>query len=602
MKKIKIRKPKRLTRGELEKKLHRLFDRKPYDTFSLRDIFHHLRLESHPQKMFTISIVEGMTAEGALERVSENSFRLSEAYLKARRQKKATRRARRYGVVGERLDDNTVMNAILEEFGLPYSYPQTVEKAAEKIDATITEKDLREREDFRNVTTFTIDPKDAKDFDDALSIRQIDDKRWEVGVHIADVTHYVTPDSIIESEAQKRATSIYLVDRTIPMLPERLCNFICSLRPDEEKLTYSVIFTLNADAEVEDWRLVHAIIKSNRRFAYEEVQEILEGSDGDYAEELRTLDSLAKKLRALRFKNGAIKFRSEELKFDVDEEGHPVNAYYKVSTDATELIEEFMLLANRTVAESIGKVRRGQTKKVLPYRIHESPDEEKMDQLRDFIVRFGYKLKTAGSKGQQARNLNKLMEECEGHGEQKLIERLALRAMMKAKYSTINIGHFGLAFDYYTHFTSPIRRYPDMMVHRLLTHYQNGGKSGDREYYEMQCEHSSEMEILSVQAERASVKYKATEFLAGKIGVEFDAHITGITEYGVYCEIDENHCEGMVSLKELDDDYYQFDEKNFCLVGQRTGRKLTLGDAVRVVVIRANLEKRLIDFSFVKIS
>ena len=416
-------------------------------------------------------------------------------------------------ILGEQGDNDVEMNAILAQYGLPYKYPKRVEEAADKITGEITEQDYNEREDFREVTTFTIDPRDAKDFDDALSIRKLGDKLWEVGVHIADVSHYVTEESIIDKEAQKRATSVYLVDRTIPMLPEHLCNFVCSLRPDEEKLTYSAVFDLDDNAEIKSWRLVHTVIKSNRRFAYEEVQQILEdngvvdgtgqpappagpeGYKGEYAEELVTLDMLAKKLREARFKNGAVKFDREEMRFETDETGKPVRCYFKKSKDANKLIEEFMLLANRSVAESIGKVKKGQKAKTLPYRIHDAPDPTKLETLREFIVKFGYRLKTAGTKGEISRSLNKLMDDCNGKREQNLIESVALRAMMKAKYSVHNIGHYGLAFKYYTHFTSPIRRYPDTMVHRLLTRYQNGGRSANKEYYEELCEHSSDMAL-----------------------------------------------------------------------------------------------------------
>lgn len=518
-------------------------------------------------------------------------------------------------VLGEQGDNDVEMHSILAQYGLPYKYPKRVEEAAEKISAEITEQDYKEREDFRNVTTFTIDPHDAKDFDDALSIRRLADNLWEVGVHIADVSHYVTEGSIIDKEAQKRATSVYLVDRTIPMLPERLCNFICSLRPDEEKLTYSAVFNIDGDGEVKSWRLVHAVIKSNRRFAYEEVQQILEdngvkegtgepappagpgGYRGEYATELVTLDSIAKKLRAARFKNGSVKFDREEMRFEVDEKGKPIRCYFKKSKDANKLIEEFMLLANRYVAESVGKVKKGQKAKTLPYRIHDQPDPTKLETLREFAVKFGYKLKTAGTKGEITRSLNKLMDDCQGRREQNLIEMVALRAMMKAKYSVHNIGHYGLAFDYYTHFTSPIRRYPDTMVHRLLTRYQNGGRSANKEYYEELCEHASDMEQIAAQAERDSVKYKMVEFMADKIGNEYDAHISGITSYGIYCEIDENHCEGMVPMHDLDDDYYDFDERNYCLVGRRHHHKYQLGDPVRIVVARANVEKKQLDFS-----
>ena len=499
-------------------------------------------------------------------------------------------------VLGKEGDNNVEMHAILAQYGLPYKYPKNVEDAAEKIEPGITEQEIRRREDFRDVFTCTIDPRDAKDFDDALSFRKVG-KLWEVGVHIADVSHYVKEGSVIDKEATKRATSVYLVDRTIPMLPERLCNFICSLRPDEEKLCYSAIFQLDDEANVKDYHIAHTVIKSNRRYAYEEVQEILMGKDGDYAEELRTLDKLAKCLRERRFKDGAVKFDREELHFDIDEAGKPTRAYFKKSNDATQLIEEFMLLANRTVAESIGKVKKGTKAKTLPYRIHDQPDPTKLETLREFVTKFGYKLKTAGTKGAISKSLNALMESCQGKKEQKLIETVALRAMMKAKYSTHNIGHYGLAFDYYTHFTSPIRRYPDTMVHRLLTKYQDGARSANQDKYEELCEHCSDMEQVAQQAERDSIKYKMIEFMGDKVGEVFDAHISGIQSYGIYCEIDENHCEGMVPMRDLDDDYYEFDERNYCLVGRRHHNKYQLGDAIRIKVARANLEKRQLDFA-----
>jgi len=510
-------------------------------------------------------------------------------------------------VLGKQGENNVEMHAILAQYGLPYKYPKRVEDAALKINAEITDEEIARREDFRDVFTCTIDPKDAKDFDDALSIRK-KDKYWEVGVHIADVSHYVTEGSIIDREAEERATSVYLVDRTIPMLPERLCNFICSLRPDEEKLCYSVIFVLDEEANIKDWHLAHTVIKSNRRYAYEEVQEILEGKDGDYAEELRLLDKMAKKLRERRFKNGAVKFDREELHFDIDEDGKPTRCYFKKSTDATQLIEEFMLLANRTVAEFIGKAghsgKSGKagdagkpTKgKTFVYRIHDQPDPQKLEGLRTALAPFGYKVKTSGTKGAISKNLNKLMEEAQGEREQKLVETLTLRAMMKAKYSTHNIGHYGLAFDYYTHFTSPIRRYPDTMVHRLLTRYQDGGRSANQDHYEELCEHCSQMEQTAQNAERDSIKYKMVEFMADKVGMEFDAHISGVQSYGIYCEIDENHCEGLVGMHDLDGDYYEFDERNYCLVGRRHHQKYQLGDAIRIKVARANIEKRQLDF------
>ena len=590
-------------------------------------------------------------------------------------------------VLGEQGNNDVEMHAILAQYGLPYRYPKHVEEAAEKISAEITEQDLAEREDFRDVFTCTIDPKDAKDFDDALSIRRIKSSGvqefrsvgvqtidssannsstcqlvnsstestnlWEVGVHIADVSHYVTEGSVIDKEAMKRATSVYLVDRTIPMLPERLCNFICSLRPDEDKLAYSVIFEMDDEAVVHNWRLVHTVIRSNRRYAYEEVQAMIDESKRDSSTELSSqelslgvqefrsfspplnntsgvqtiasessnsstcqlvnsstestsfdentpmllkLDALAKKLREARFKNGAVKFDREELRFDVDETGKPIGCYFKKSLDANQLIEEFMLLANLTVAEGIGKVKKGTKAKTLPYRIHDQPDQTKLETLREFVVKFGYKLKTAGTKGAISKSLNALMDDCNGQREQKLIETVALRAMMKAKYSTHNIGHYGLAFDYYTHFTSPIRRYPDTMVHRLLTRYQQGGRSANQDYYEDLCKHSTDMEIIASNAERDSIKYKMVEFMSDKVGNVYDAHISGIQSYGIYCEIDDNHCEGLVSMRDLDDDYYDFDERNYCLVGRRHHHKYQLGDPIRIKVASTNLEKKQIDF------
>ena len=700
---------KRLNKRMLQEMLQTLFQQNPNETFSFKQVFKALKLDTHPTKMMAVDLMEEMAWDDFLSKVSDNSYRLNlktqvqegtfirkangknsfqpddggtpvfvsernslfamngdrvkVAYM-ARREKhikeamvveilshkrdqavgklkvekdyaflvtegnifvhdvlipkkklkggktgdKAVVKITQWpskdskNIVGEVIDilgkegDNNVeMHAILAQYGLPYKYPKAVEDAAEKIDLGITEQEIKRREDFRDVFTCTIDPKDAKDFDDALSIRK-QGKLWEVGVHIADVSHYVKEGSIIDKEATKRATSVYLVDRTIPMLPERLCNFICSLRPDEEKLCYSVIFTLDEEANVKDYHIAHTVIKSNRRYAYEEVQEILMGKDGDYATELRTLDQLAKCLRERRFKGGAVKFDREELHFDIDEKGKPVRAYFKKSNDATQLIEEFMLLANRTVAESVGRVKKGVKAKTLPYRIHDQPDPTKLETLREFVVKFGYKMKTSGTKGAISKSLNTLMDSCQGKKEQKLIETVALRAMMKAKYSTHNIGHYGLAFEYYTHFTSPIRRYPDTMVHRLLTKYQDGARSANQQKYEELCEHCSDMEQTAQMAERDSIKYKMVEFMEDKIGNEYDAHISGIQSYGIYCEIDENHCEGMVPMRDLDDDYYDFDERNYCLVGRRHHHKYQLGDPVRIKVARANLEKRQLDF------
>jgi len=519
-------------------------------------------------------------------------------------------------VLGAAGDNDVEMNTILAQYGLPYKYPKRVEDAAEKISAEITEQDYKEREDFRDVWTCTIDPKDAKDFDDALSIRRLEKEGlWEVGVHIADVSHYVKEGDIIDREAQQRATSVYLVDRTIPMLPERLCNFICSLRPNEEKLAFSCIFNLDDDANVKAYRIVHTVIKSNRRYAYEEAQQLLEdngvvdgtgepapkpgkdGYKGEYAEEIITLDRLAKLLRARRFKGGSVKFDSEELHFDVDNTGKPLRCYFKRSKDANKLIEEFMLLANKTVAESIGKTVKGKKAKTLPYRVHDNPDPQKFENLREFSAKFGYKLKSSSTKGATARALNKLMDEVQGTREEKVIQTIALRSMMKAKYTTHNIGHFGLAFDYYTHFTSPIRRYPDTMVHRLITRYQNGGRSANKDHYEELCEHCSDMELVAQNAERDSIKYKMVEFMGEHIGECYDAHISGIQSFGIYAEIDENHCEGMIPMRDLDDDYYDFDEKNYCLVGRRRHHVYQLGDPIRIKVAKANLERKQLDFT-----
>ncbi len=526
-------------------------------------------------------------------------------------------------ILGKQGENNAEMHAILAEYGLPYEYPKKVEEAAEKLSADITPEEIARREDFRSVTTFTIDPHDAKDFDDALSIRPLSDGQWEVGVHIADVSHYVKEGDIIDREAERRATSVYLVDRTIPMLPERLCNFICSLRPDEEKLAYSAIFALNEKAEVLKWHLAHTVIKSDRRFTYEEVQSTFERNreaspedlvqpgehpqplpegtplEGEYAEELVTLNRLAKRLRAKRFKNGAIGFDRAEVRFEIDETGHPVSTYIKVAKDANKLVEEFMLLANRSVAELIGRVPKGKKAKVLPYRIHDVPDPEKLEKLSAFIAKFGYKIRTEGSKTDISKSLNRLLEEAKGKKEESAIEIVALRAMMKARYSIHNIGHYGLMFQYYTHFTSPIRRYPDTMVHRLLTRYAEGGRSVNANKYEELCEHSSNMEQLASTAERASIKYKQVEFMADRLNQEFDGTVSGVTEFGLYVEVDENKCEGMVPLRSLLDDYYEFDERNYCLVGRRYRRRYSLGDKVRIRVERANMERRLLDFALI---
>ena len=719
---------KRMTKNQLAKVLEAFFSSQPDKTLTLKEIFHSLRLNTHPLRMLAMDIMDEMSWDDAITKVSDNSYKLNtngqvqegrfvrksngknsfipdgsdkpifvsernsmsaltgdrvRVSMMARRRNhikeaqviEILQRAKdqfvgrlrvdkdiaflvtaentmaqnilipknklkggksddkavvkvtawpdseHKSIIGEVVDvlgktgDNDVeMNTILAQYGLPYKYPKNVEAAAEKITGEITEQDVAEREDFRDTWTCTIDPKDAKDFDDALSIKKLDNGLYQVGVHIADVSHYVTEGSIIDREAVKRATSVYLVDRTIPMLPEHLCNFVCSLRPNEEKLCYSAIFDLDDNAEIRASRIVHTIIRSNRRYAYEEAQQVLEdngvvdgtgkpanpGKEGykdEYGWEICTLDRLAKLLRKKRFKDGSVMFDTEELHFDIDEKGHPIRCYFKRSKDANKLIEEFMLLANRTVAESVGRVPKGKKPKVFPYRVHDNPDPEKMETLRKFIAPFGLKVKTDGTRKAMIKSINKLMTDVGGQREAKVVQTVTLRAMMKAKYTTHNIGHFGLGFDYYTHFTSPIRRYPDTMVHRLLTKYQNGGRSANEKHYEDLCEHSSDMEQLAQNAERDSIKFKMVEFMGDKIGNEYDAHISGITSYGIYAEIDENHCEGMVPMRDLDDDYYEFDEKNFLLRGRRHHHKYQLGDPIRIKVARANVEKRQLDFT-----
>lgn len=502
-------------------------------------------------------------------------------------------------VLGDLGENNTEMHAILAEFGLPYKYPESLEEEADHIADDLTTEEFSKRIDMRGVPTFTIDPKDAKDFDDALSIRRLENGFWEVGVHIADVTHYVKPGTPIDEEGEKRATSVYLVDRTIPMLPERLSNGLCSLRPNEEKLCFSVIFELNEKAEMQKYEIGRTVIKSDRRFTYEEAQDVIETGEGDMKEEILELDKLAKILRKKRFEHGAIAFDRVEVRFDIDEKGKPLSVYFKESKDANKLIEEFMLLANKTVATHIGKPNKNVKPKVFVYRIHDVPNPDKLKNFSDFIKRWGYKLKTTGKESEVSSSINQLLSDVQGKKEQNLVETVAIRSMAKAIYSTTNVGHYGLAFDYYTHFTSPIRRYPDIIVHRLLERYLAGGNSVSQKEYEDKCDHCSQMEQVAANAERASIKYKQVEFMSDKIGKVFYGVISGVTEWGLYVELNENKCEGMIPIRNLGDDFFTFDEKNYCLAGNRTHKKFQLGDPLTVKVVKTNLEKKQMDFALV---
>ena len=496
-----------------------------------------------------------------------------------------------FGTVG---DNDAEMHAILAEFGLPYHFEDYIEAAANEIPDAIPDEERKRRRDFTKIPTFTIDPADAKDFDDALSVRKVKDGVWEVGVHIADVTYYVKEDSLLDKEAVERGTSVYLVDRTVPMLPEKLSNELCSLRPGEEKLCFSAVFELNENAEVLSEWFGRTVIFSDRRFSYEEAQQVIETGTGDMKEEIATLNMLAQKMKAERYKNGSIAFERDEVKFRLDEKGKPVGVYFKEIKESNQLIEEFMLLANRKVAEWVGKGKN----RTFVYRIHDRPNDEKYADFSSFVAKFGYTLKAKSDRA-IARELNGLLREIKGKKEENLFSVLALRSMAKARYSTDNIGHYGLAFDFYTHFTSPIRRYPDMMVHRLLAHYLQGKSSADKDFYEELCKHSSEREVVAAEAERASIKYKMVEYMSDKIGQEFEGYISGITEWGIYVELSDTKIEGMVSLRDMLDDQYIFDNENYRLIGLNKKRILTLGDAVKVRVLRADLRRKQLDYELV---
>ncbi|MEQ6121423.1 ribonuclease R [Reichenbachiella sp. MALMAid0571] len=500
-------------------------------------------------------------------------------------------------ILGKAGENETEIHSIMAEFDLPFRFPSHIEQEAEKIPELIEEDEIKKRKDFRKTTTFTIDPVDAKDFDDAISLKKLKNGNFEIGVHIADVSHYVKPGSILDKEAVERATSVYLVDRTIPMLPEKLSNGVCSLRPNEDKLTFAAVFEITPEAEIKKHWFGRTVIHSDRRFAYEEAQERIESNEGDFAKEINTLNALAKLFKKQRFAKGAINFETVEVKFQLDENGKPLGIIPRERKDAHKLVEEFMLLANKYVAEHVFGLHKGED--TFVYRTHDAPDPEKLEAFSKFAVRFGHKLNMV--PGKVSSSLNTLMDDIKGKPEQNVLESLAIRSMAKAKYTTDPKMHFGLAFPHYTHFTSPIRRYPDVMVHRLLQHYIDKQKSPDPKEYNELCLHSSEREKRAADAERASIKYKQVEFMASVENKPFEGIVSGITEWGVFVEITETKCEGMVRISDMDDDYYEYDDKNYCLVGKRNRKVITLGDKVTVVVIKTDINRRTIDLEFVEV-
>lgn len=502
-------------------------------------------------------------------------------------------------VLGSPDDTDVEIHAILLEYDLPEKFPDEVEEEANHLDTSIDENEVARRRDMRNVTTFTIDPKDAKDFDDALSIRKLENGNWEIGVHIADVTHYVRPGSLIEQEAYKRATSVYLVDRVVPMLPEILSNVACSLRPNEDKYTFSGVFEMDDNAKIVKTWFGRTVTHSDRRFTYEEAQEIIEGKDGDFKDEILTLDRLAKTMRQKRMKYGAVNFDKVEVKFDLDQKHNPQGIFFKISKDSNKLIEEFMLLCNRKVSEFISLDKHGkENSNTYIYRVHDDPNPDKLLDLKNFIRQFGYELEI-GDRKTTIQSMNKLLADVKGKPEENMVETLAMRTMAKAKYTTENIGHYGLAFDYYTHFTSPIRRYPDMMAHRLLQDYLNGKKSPIAAVYEDKTKHCSSREKIAAEAERESIKYMQVKYMEQFVGETFDAFITGVQDYGIFVEIPETRCEGLIRSRAMKADHFVFDEKNHALVGKRTRVKYQLGSPVRIKVLNADLIKKQLDFELV---